>query len=139
LDIFWASHDATQSPWSTQYRSIIFYHTDEQRRLAEQSKKAEETRTGKKVYTEIRPAETFYTAETYHQKYMLQGYAELIKEFREMYPADEDFINSTAAARVNGYVTGYGNLEILQKEIDMYGLSPEGEEKLLDIVSAKRK
>jgi peptide-methionine (S)-S-oxide reductase len=107
--------------------------------LAERSKKAEETRTGKKVYTELRPAETFYTAETYHQKYMLQGYAELIKEFREMYPADEDLINSTAAARVNGYVTGYGNLEILQKEIDMYGLSPEGEEKLLDIVSAKIK
>lgn len=139
LDIFWASHDATQSPWSTQYKSIIFYHDNEQRMLAERSKDALEVRTGNKVYTEIRPAEKFYKAETYHQKYMLQGEAELIREFREIYPVDEDFIDSTAAARVNGYVTGYGDLKTLQKEIDMFGLSPEGKEKLLDVMSVRMK
>ena len=59
-----------------------------------------------------------------------------------MYPDTDDFINSTAAARVNGYVAGYGTLETLQEELDSLGLSPEGNERLLSIVrtydSAKR-
>jgi peptide-methionine (S)-S-oxide reductase len=139
LNIFWNSHDATQKPWSTQYKSIIFYHTEEQRKLAEQSKNEIEAKINKKVYTEIRPADKFYQAETYHQKYILQGYYELIKEFREIYPVDADFIGSTAAARVNGYLSGYGNLETLQKEINMFGLSEEGQKTLLDIVRSTKR
>jgi peptide-methionine (S)-S-oxide reductase len=137
LDIFWASHDATQSPWSTQYKSIIFYTTDEQRKSAERTRDELEVKTNKKVYTEIVPAGTFYLAETYHQKYVLQNNSELTREFKEMYPADDGFIDSTAAARVNGYLAGYGDLETLKKEINMFGLSEEGKEELLDIVSSK--
>jgi peptide-methionine (S)-S-oxide reductase len=137
LDIFWASHDATQRPWSTQYKSIIFYHTDEQRKLAERTRDELEVKTNKKVYTEIVPAGMFYLAETYHQKYVLQSNSELTREFKEMYPVDDDFIDSTAAARVNGYLAGYVNLEKLKKEINMFGLSEDGKKELLNIVSLK--
>ena len=34
LDVFWSSHNPQQRPWSTQYKSMILYHTDEQKRLA---------------------------------------------------------------------------------------------------------
>ncbi len=55
-----------------------------------------------------------------------------MKEFNAMYPGVNDFINSTAAARLNGYLGGYGALELLQTELDTYGLSPAGRKKLLN-------
>jgi peptide-methionine (S)-S-oxide reductase len=59
-----------------------------------------------------------------------------MKEFSAMYPNVDDFIASTAAARVNGYVDGYGTLAALEEEIRGFGLSSTGNKKLLDIVSA---
>ena len=61
-----------------------------------------------------------------------------MKEFNAMYPNGNDFINSTAAARVNGYLDGYGTLEVFQSELDNYGLSPAGSQRLLDIVKHQR-
>ncbi len=60
-----------------------------------------------------------------------------MKEFHAMYPNDNDFMNSTAAARLNGYLEGYGTLEVLQAELDSYGLSPGASKRLLNI--AKRR
>lgn len=77
LDVFWNKHDPTtknrQGPdIGEQYRSIIFYHTDEQKKLAEESKEKLDS-SGKyrnPIVTEIIPAETFYPAEDYHQQYL---------------------------------------------------------------------
>lgn len=76
LDIFWVIHDPTtlnqQGPdTGTQYRSVIFYHNNEQKELAEKSKiEMEKSKTyDKKLVTEIVPFEKFYTAEEYHQNY----------------------------------------------------------------------
>jgi len=107
LDIFWANHGPEYRPYSRQYASIIFYHTEEQRQLAEASKAREEARLGMKVYTEIRPAGAFYWAEDYHQKYYLQSRVTLASELRAKYPDFRDFVNSTEAARANGYSGGY--------------------------------
>jgi len=52
-----------------QYKSVIFYHDEEQKRLAEQSKAAVEKQLKHAVATTIRPASTFYPAEDYHQDY----------------------------------------------------------------------
>ena len=134
LDLFWAGHDPTRPAYSQQYASIIFYHDDEQERLARTSKEHQETQYGHKVYTEIVPASEFYLAEGYHQKYRLRQSREFMNEFKAIYPDDADFVNSTAAARVNGYLGGYGALADLQAEIDELGLSPTGRQKLLDIV-----
>ena len=76
LDVFWHNIDPTTlnqqfSDHGTQYRTAIFYHTEEQRRLAEAAKAAL-ARSGKfkeSIVTEIVPASTFYPAEAYHQKY----------------------------------------------------------------------
>jgi len=77
LDVFWENHDPTtrnrQGPdVGTQYRSAIFYHTPEQKRIAEESKVELEKsgRFRKPIVTEITPASTFYKAEDYHQRYL---------------------------------------------------------------------
>jgi peptide-methionine (S)-S-oxide reductase len=76
LDVFWQLHDPTtlnrQGPdVGTQYRSAIFYHTDEQRQTAEASKqKWDKSRKIKgSIVTEITPAGVFYPAEDYHQDF----------------------------------------------------------------------
>jgi peptide-methionine (S)-S-oxide reductase len=135
LDVFWSSHTPTARVFSQQYASIIFYHNMEQKRLAEASRDREAARRGAPIYTEIVPFTEFYLAEAYHQKYRLQRTPDLLAEFQAIYPDDLDFINSTAVARVNGYLGGYGALEGLQAAIEDLGLSPEAEEELLDLVS----
>ena len=137
LDVFWAGHDPTRPSLSQQYASIIFYHDDEQERLARVSKEHQEAQYGRKVYTEIVPATTFYLAEDYHQKYRLQQSSEFMSEFEAIYPDHADFVNSTAAARVNGYLGGHGALADLQEEIDDLGLSPEARQRLLDMVQRR--
>ena len=58
-----------------QYRTAIFYHDEEQQRLAEQSKQALEAsgKFKKKIVTQIVPAAEFYAAEDYHQDYYLRN------------------------------------------------------------------
>jgi peptide-methionine (S)-S-oxide reductase len=118
---------------SQQYKSIIFFHNKEQERLAIESKEQEETKLERKIVTEIIPFSKFYLAEDYHQKYYLQQDSELMKDFNTIYPATQDFISSTAVARINGYVGGYGTLENLQKTINSFGLSEIGRNRLLEI------
>ena len=79
LKVFWESHDPTQAmrqgnDVGTQYRSAIFYHSDEQRAAAEESlvafqKKLSEAGYGE-ITTQIVPASEFYFAEDYHQQYL---------------------------------------------------------------------
>jgi peptide-methionine (S)-S-oxide reductase len=98
-----------------------------------ESKANEESRLGRAVYTEIVSFSRFYQAEDYHQKYLLQHDRELMKEFKAIYPDIEDIIMSTAAGRINGYLGGYGSADILQEQIDSYGLSEKGKSRLLEI------
>ena len=134
LEVFWDSHNPTARPWSRQYMSIVFYHDEEQRRLATETRDREEARREGAIFTEIVPASQFYLAEDYHQKYRLRQVPEVEQVFRAMYPSNDDFVNSTAAARINGYVGGYGAFEALQAELESLDLSPEARKKLLDIV-----
>ncbi|MGE5254210.1 MAG: hypothetical protein ACM3N7_09620 [Planctomycetaceae bacterium] len=48
-----------------------------------------------------------------------------------MFPSEKDFVDSTAAARVNGYLGGYGTQAGLKDELDRLGLSEEGRKRLL--------
>ncbi|MEN3017305.1 MAG: peptide-methionine (S)-S-oxide reductase MsrA [Candidatus Methanosuratincola petrocarbonis] len=76
LEVFWESHDPTtlnrQGPdVGSQYRSVIFYHTPEQREVAVKMRSVLERsgRFARPIVTEILPAAKFYRAEEYHQKY----------------------------------------------------------------------
>lgn len=76
LEVFWKTHDPTTmnrqgADVGTQYRSVIFYHNDEQKKLAEEYKqKLEAEKIWKDpIVTEISPFKNFYKAEDYHQDY----------------------------------------------------------------------
>jgi peptide-methionine (S)-S-oxide reductase len=116
--------------------SAVFYHSDEQKQIALQTRDREANRLGSKIHTEIIPATPFYLAEAYHQKYYLRQVPELVKEYAALYPDLNAFIGSTAVSRVNGYIGGHGSSESLQKEIAGLGLSPAGSKRLIEIVHA---
>lgn len=76
LDVFWATHDPTTlnrqgGDVGTQYRSVIFYHNNKQKKEVFESKKKleEEKMYNGKIVTEIVPFTSFYTAEENHQNY----------------------------------------------------------------------
>lgn len=89
LTVFFGSHDPTSvnrqgNDVGTQYRSAIFYTTDEQKKEAEafiQEINASHTK-GKSVATEVSPLDTFYPAESYHKDYYArnpnQAYCEIV-------------------------------------------------------------
>ena len=75
LNVFWKCHDPTQvnrqgPDIGTQYRSVIFYHSEKQKKAAEKSKVALEKKLQQDIATAIEPAKTFYKAEEYHQRYL---------------------------------------------------------------------
>lgn len=76
LELFWFVHDPTQlnrqgGDIGSQYRSVIFYHDEEQKKLAEQYKQKLTTKKvwDKAIVTEISPLINFYPAEDYHNNY----------------------------------------------------------------------
>jgi peptide-methionine (S)-S-oxide reductase len=76
LEIFWGTHDPTTlnrqgADVGTQYRSVVFYHSEEQKALTESYKKKLDSSGAfdSPIVTEISPAKEFYVAEDYHQNY----------------------------------------------------------------------
>ena len=134
LDIFWTSHRCDQPAYSLQYASKILYGNEEQRRLAEETKAQREAALNTQLHTAIEPLREFYWAEDYHQKYRLQGATQLSAELHDIYPDIEGFVNSTLAARLNGYLGGAGTRQQLEAELPSYGLSEESEALLKRIV-----
>jgi hypothetical protein len=112
----------------------VFYQNEQQRELALASKAAVEEEAGSTVRTEIMPLRSFTMAEEYHQKYTLKHNKGLKKEIMRIYPRHQDLVDSTAAARLNGYVGGYGSKDQLSMEIESLGLSDEAEKVLIEMV-----
>jgi len=74
LEVFWQAHDPTTlnrqgADEGTQYRSVIFYHDEKQKLLAEKSKLGAQAQFKHPIVSEITPLKKFYPAEDYHQGY----------------------------------------------------------------------
>jgi len=134
LNIFWEGHDPEGQPQSSQYRNILFYHNEEQRRLAEQSRNALAAAKRRSIRTDIRPFAEFHLAEEYHQKHALQQYGAFMDDLKRTYPEDGAWLHSTTAARLNGYLGGHGNCASLSVEPDTLELSAANKAELRRIV-----
>jgi len=117
LAVFWSSHSPTSPPWSSQYKSAVFAHDAKQRAAIRASLKAEEKRRNATIHTEIRNLDRFWRAEDYHQKHRLRGNAKWTKAFDGAYDSDREFVDSTAAMRVNAFLGGKLTSLDLQEEL----------------------
>jgi peptide-methionine (S)-S-oxide reductase len=111
LKLFWTHHDPTKL-YKTQYKSAIYYEDDEQKAAAHESFKEVQSQTKAKLVTTIEAASTFYTAENYHQKYNLRKHSTLIKDLKW---TNADLLDSPLAAKLNGFLSGKGSLELFER------------------------
>lgn len=132
LEAFWSYPNSCERSGSRQYQSIIFYHNEDQKKAALTSLKREAAKRKGEITTPILPVGVFTVAEDYHQKFHLRQNSDLEKELMAFYPDAKDFMNSTAAMKLNAYLAGYGTSQMLAKEIGDFGLSAAGRKKLLE-------
>ncbi|MBD3344398.1 MAG: peptide-methionine (S)-S-oxide reductase [Chitinivibrionales bacterium] len=130
IRIFWEEHNPAAYTASQQYKAIAFYHDALQKEIIETTADSIAAVRGK-VETEIKPFTHFYLAEAYHQKHTLRSHSSFMKQFERMYPDSLGFINSTAAAKVNGYLGRHAGIEEIERTVDNLGLDAESQQKLL--------
>lgn len=92
------------------------FATDEQVDAAQRSKPAQ-------ARTPIIAGARFFLAEDYHQKYHLRHHRPLMRELAGL--SAQQLVDSTVAARLNGFAAGYGSPALLDRELPSYGLSAD--------------
>lgn len=118
---FWRSHYPNRDAYKgRQYISLIFWESEEQRRSLEKLKKEKEQQLNEPVETEIRLFDGFTEAEERHQKYYLKRYPKALEQLAELYPEDSLLTRSTFAARLNGFVKGFGSRQQLLEECNSW-------------------
>ena len=125
MGLFWQSHNPVAAERGRQYMSAIWYGSESQRDVVHATRDALKEKLGKDVTTRVLPLETFYRAEDYHQKYCLQRHHRLMSRFEEIYPDFRGIVDSTAAARLNGFAGGQGTAALLDEEKGDYGFAPD--------------
>jgi methionine-S-sulfoxide reductase len=125
LELALTAHDPFRSASKGQYASLVLTHSDAQLATARAVADRFEALRDRTLATRIEPIKRFTDAEDYHQKYYLRNDRTLMADFRAMFASDDAFRESTAAARVNGYVAGDGSRLRLERDIDDFGLTPE--------------
>jgi len=139
LKCFWENHNAAIRAHSRRYASAIFYHDGAQRAAAIASKLRMQQERGAIFSTEILPFTFFYQAEDHHQKYYLNRFPELITELTANRPDHTALVRSTALARVNGYLAGFGTREEVARNLASYGLSPTWRDTVMRIGGFERR
>ncbi len=91
----------------------------------------------RKIYTDVAPYTGFNLAEDYHQKYSARNNRVIFEELSSIYPRISDFVNSTAVARVNGYLGGNGNYDQLVSELPELGLTERSGKLLLRLFEGR--
>ena len=130
LEMVWDSHDPTRPQRRSQYMAAIWCEGERQLELARASGERAAHQHGGALSTRIEPLERFHRAEDYHQKYRLRRDPELLGELVERYGTDRAMVDSTAAARINGLLRGYGDRELVERWLPMLGLTTSAERTL---------
>lgn len=133
LDVFWAAHDPRRGTGSRQYRSAVFAHGDEQFREATASRGRREARLGKLV-TPIERAGVFTRAEDYHQKYYLRSARTVGSQMEGLFEDSTRFTDSTAVARLNGYLGGHGSAADMAAVLATLPLDGAGRDRVLELM-----
>ena len=136
VDLAFAAHDPSRPAHKAQYASLVLAHDDEQLVTArERAARVSGANSGRVLTTRIETLRQFWPAEEYHQKYHLKQDRVLASEFVSMFGDDLAALReSTAAARINAYIAGYGTQGQLAREIDFLGLSEKGRAHLVSKV-----
>lgn len=131
LHLFWTNHNPVSNN-KRQYASFIFFHTPEQKEVAERSLKEEQQKHLQPVTTQIKAATEFFDAEDYHQKYRLQQHPFLCERFG----IKGDLLKtSTLAARLNGYVIGCGGVAQFESDLPSLGLDEKAADYVRNLVT----
>lgn len=135
LSIFWSNHNSNRENYrGRQYISLLLYHNENQKETILQIKRELEERRGEEIQTEAAPFHRFNRAEDYHQKYYLKRYPNAMKQLETIFPSEQNLVNSTLAARLNGFVKGFGNLGSLKEEIKQWPIDETARQKQLELL-----
>ena len=140
LERFWNWHNAFARSYSRQYASAVLYADQAQQKAALASQAGWEAKRQRKTTTEIAALKKFTAAEDYHQKYRLRQHRSWMAALARIYPAgvDQAILDSTVAARLNGYLAGEGSLALLSKELTKMGLTGPEQRRLWENMSRRR-
>ncbi|GKV65296.1 MULTISPECIES: peptide-methionine (S)-S-oxide reductase MsrA [Sporosarcina] len=126
LMYFWRHHYPNRDEYKgRQYLSSLRYHNEQQLEVIDQVKKVMEAKLGDPIETEVTKLDRFYLAEERHQKYYLKRYPGVLDQLAEIYPAASRLTDSIFAARLNGFVKGYGTKEQIMNEIKQWKITEE--------------
>jgi len=139
LEVFLASHDPSWPSPVRQYASAVMFHDEEQEKLARTALTSYGKKRGREPATEIIAYSDFTRAEDYHQKYYLRINSAFMSQYEGRFPDENAFTDSTAVARVNGYIGGNGTTEQLEKEKRELGIDGEAIDALRNILRKRGK
>ena len=127
LQVFAESHHCGSNTKSRQYMNAVFFHNEQQRKLAEEVLREAAIAQGTKpdaIETHILPATEFTYAESYHQKYYLRQFPEVRRFLREVYPEGRTLADSAVATRLNAWLVAGLDKDITRFESELadYGL-----------------
>ncbi|MTD31036.1 peptide-methionine (S)-S-oxide reductase [Planomicrobium sp. YIM 101495] len=136
LKHFWRNHYPNRDEYKgRQYISMLHFYTAEQEAVIREVKAQMEQERGEPIETEIVPFRSFTPAEGRHQKYYLKRYPTALEQLGDLFPSAELLHDSIFAARLNGFVKGFGNREALLAEIDGWSLPDEDRQLLKNKLS----
>jgi methionine-S-sulfoxide reductase len=131
LNMFFKAHNSLRAPIKRQYSSALFPQNEQQLEAARQALVRQEKSLGEHPATELIPYATFYSAEDYHQKFHLRQHKHIFQLVEEPFSDYWALVDSTLAARLNGWVSGFGALDQLPAQLDALGAGEALKEALL--------
>ncbi|MDW0116085.1 peptide-methionine (S)-S-oxide reductase MsrA [Sporosarcina thermotolerans] len=131
---FWRNHYPNRDQYKgRQYLSLLRCHDDKQLELAEIVKREMEEELGESIETDIAELTGFTLAEERHQKYYLKRYPKALEQLGGLYRGADELLDSTFAARLNGFVKGFRSKDSLLEEIADWEIDVEAKRVLSDL------